>query len=77
MNNIDRDIKIKKDNDKQYTITIHEFLNGEEMYEPYDIHLKCIDGYWVFEEWLCRMGDPLTINVIGDNDEVVFSKEYR
>ena len=58
------DIKIVKENDIRYTITIYEYFGDELWEDPYDVHLEYIDGYWVFDKILVREGNPVPINVI-------------
>ena len=58
------DIKIVKENDIRYTITIYEYFGDELWEEPYDVNLEYIDGYWVFDKILVREGNPVPINVI-------------
>ena len=58
------DIKIVKENDIRYKITIYEYFCDELWEDPYDVHLEYIDGYWVFDEILVRAGNPVPINVI-------------
>lgn len=61
------DIIIRKDTEKQYTITMYEYFVGELIGEPYEIHYKLVDGYWVFDRILLQIGsDPIPINVIED-----------
>ena len=58
------DIKIVRENDIRYTITIYEYSGDELLWkDPYDVHLEYIDGYWVFDEVLCTI-NPVPINVI-------------
>ena len=58
------DIKIVKENDIRYTITVYEYF-GDELWEnPYDVHLEYIDGYWVFDKILVCAGNSVPINVI-------------
>lgn len=61
------DIIIRKDTENQYTITMYEYFAGKLTGEPYEIHYKLVDGYWVFDRRLLQIGpDPVPINVIED-----------
>lgn len=64
------DIKIVRENDIRYTITIYEYFGDELWEDPYDVHLEYIDGYWVFDKILVREGNPVPINII-EGDKLV------
>ncbi|MEI3302555.1 MAG: hypothetical protein V8R94_02925 [Lachnospiraceae bacterium] len=70
------DIVIQKDSDTQYTITVYEYFGGELMTEPYEIHYKYVEGYWVFDQVICQSGLDVPINVISkerDKSDADFS----
>ncbi len=60
------DIVIQKDSNTQYTIKVYEYFFGELMSEPYEIHYKYVDGYWVFDQVMCQLGLEVPINVISE-----------
>ena len=61
------DIVIRKDSDTQYTITVYEYFGEELMMEPYEIHYKYVEGYWVFDQVMCQLGLKVPINVISED----------
>lgn len=63
------EITVQKASSTEYTIMVYEYLGGELMEEPYEIHYKYVDGYWVFDEVLC-MSMPIPIHVIQDTGKV-------
>ncbi len=70
------DIVIQKDSDTQYTITVYEYFGGELMTEPYEIHYKYVEEYWVFDQVICQSGLDVPINVISkehDTSDADFS----
>lgn len=71
------DIKIVKENDIRYTITVYEYF-GDELWEnPYDVHLEYIDGYWVFDKILVCAGNSVPINVIeGDKSANDLDRQF-
>lgn len=59
------DIVIKKDSDVQYTIIVYAYYFNELMSEPYEVHYKLIDGYWVFDHVFCQMrSEDVPINIL-------------
>lgn len=73
------DIKIVKENEMKYTITIYEYFFDELWCEPYNIHLEYINGYWVFDKVLYRMGEPVEINILSQDaiDEENTTEEWK
>jgi len=57
------DIEILKESDTAYSIMVYEYLGGELVEEPYEIHYMYINGYWVFDEILCMCDSSTPINV--------------
>lgn len=46
------EVAIQQTSSTCYTITLYEYLEGELLWDPYDIHYQYIDGYWVFDSLL-------------------------
>lgn len=53
-------IQMKKDSPTQYTLTVTEIFNGEQMVDPYVVHYQYEDGHWVFDHaFMCCFDVPI------------------
>ena len=58
---VDAQVSIQQDTSTSYTITVHSYLDGQPLRDPYDVHYTYTDGKWLFDTSLLLFADSVTL----------------